>query len=114
MYYDVCIISHLIKYSSNSTEKYTGVKKTSCFSLDPATSDSSKCPAGWTESPESYTCIKAYVDTQTWGDARATCQQDGGDLIKIVNAEMNTLVFGMERILFVHYTFVTDWYMNLY
>ncbi|GFO37605.1 C-type mannose receptor 2 [Plakobranchus ocellatus] len=52
----------------------------------------STCPSGWTKSPSSGTCIKFYDDYKTWADARTVCQQDGGDLVTIRDANMNQFV----------------------
>ncbi|GFO41918.1 macrophage mannose receptor 1 [Plakobranchus ocellatus] len=52
----------------------------------------STCPSGWTKSPSSGTCIKFYDDSKTWADARTVCQQDGGDLVTIRDANMNQFV----------------------
>ena len=60
----------------------------------PVSSATIDCPSDWVPSQASGTCIKAYDDKKTWSDARDACQQDGGDLIKIINAEMDSFVAG--------------------
>ena len=35
-----------------------------------------------------------YNEDKTWSDARAACQADGGDLVKISNEDMNSFVWG--------------------
>ncbi|GFS18986.1 macrophage mannose receptor 1, partial [Elysia marginata] len=50
------------------------------------------CPKGWTPSHPSGTCIKRYEQEATWSEARQICQQDGGDLVTILNADMNQFI----------------------
>ncbi|RUS91679.1 hypothetical protein EGW08_000505, partial [Elysia chlorotica] len=52
------------------------------------------CPNGWIESPGSGTCIKLSDDKKSWADARAACQADGGDLVKILDDSMNQFIWG--------------------
>ncbi|GFS13823.1 mannose receptor, C type 1a [Elysia marginata] len=47
------------------------------------------CLDGWTPSSASQTCIKVYYHQQeTWTSAREVCQQDGADLVAILNDQM--------------------------
>ncbi|GFN86604.1 C-type mannose receptor 2 [Plakobranchus ocellatus] len=48
------------------------------------------CPVGWVKSPTS--CIKLYDDKRRWQDARTTCQQDGGDLVRVHDDCMSKLI----------------------
>ncbi|KAK3606728.1 hypothetical protein CHS0354_006506 [Potamilus streckersoni] len=42
-----------------------------------------KCPDNYIPvSPTSNTCIRFFTTTKTFSDARTTCQNDGGDLLK--------------------------------
>ncbi|RUS78707.1 hypothetical protein EGW08_013528 [Elysia chlorotica] len=59
----------------------------------PQPSNSDLCPSGWTFSPHSGTCIKVYLQRETWEDARAACKADGADLVKIVDNGMNTFIW---------------------
>ncbi|GFS26328.1 macrophage mannose receptor 1-like [Elysia marginata] len=58
-----------------------------------------RCEDGWTPSPESGTCVKIFVSRkETWSDARKVCAgPNGGDLVKIVNDEMNTFINGESK-----------------
>ncbi|GFS01927.1 macrophage mannose receptor 1 [Elysia marginata] len=55
-----------------------------------------RCPVGWTFSPSSSTCFLLFYNKLDWTDARLTCKEYGGDLVKIKDDEMNTLIY--ERI----------------
>ncbi|KAK3759104.1 hypothetical protein RRG08_040658 [Elysia crispata] len=50
------------------------------------------CPKGWTRSSESGTCLQVYKTKLSWARARAYCKVQSGDLVKILNRAMNTLV----------------------
>ncbi|CAG2218215.1 unnamed protein product [Mytilus edulis] len=45
------------------------------------------CISGYDYDRTTKLCIKEYPDRMTWLDARARCQQDGGDLISIPSLE---------------------------
>ncbi|GFS04093.1 macrophage mannose receptor 1 [Elysia marginata] len=53
------------------------------------------CKSGWTGSNQSSSCLKLSTDEKTWADARQACQQEGADLVKVVNSRMNDLILGM-------------------
>ncbi|GFO21669.1 mannose c-type lectin receptor [Plakobranchus ocellatus] len=58
----------------------------------PTMSAPGECQDGWFKSPSSGTCKQWHGEQQKWQDARATCQQKGGDLATILDATTNAFV----------------------
>ncbi|GFR95700.1 macrophage mannose receptor 1-like [Elysia marginata] len=54
---------------------------------------SAPCLPGWIESKASGTCIKLFADQKSWENARAVCQANGGDLVKILDDDMNDFIW---------------------
>ncbi|GFR77008.1 macrophage mannose receptor 1-like [Elysia marginata] len=52
------------------------------------------CPDEWLPSYASGTCIKIHKQQTTWSIARHRCNTQGGDLVMIMNADMNVFVHG--------------------
>ncbi|GFR77021.1 multiple epidermal growth factor-like domains 10 [Elysia marginata] len=50
------------------------------------------CPGEWLPSYASGTCIKMFQLLTTWSGARHECNHQGGDLVMIMNADMNVFV----------------------
>ncbi|GFS17388.1 C-type mannose receptor 2 [Elysia marginata] len=50
------------------------------------------CGGYWFQSITSASCIKIFTTGKSWQDARLTCQEEGGDLAKIRDKEMNFFV----------------------
>uniref|UniRef100_A0A914E007 receptor protein-tyrosine kinase n=1 Tax=Acrobeloides nanus TaxID=290746 RepID=A0A914E007_9BILA len=67
----------------NPTETPTGL---STKASDPG------CPSGGGWSAYNDKCYKLYTGTQTFKDAATTCQQEGGNLVTIHNADENNFV----------------------
>ena len=44
----------------------------------------------------SGTCVKLYDDNKSWEDARATCKEDGADLVTILDESMNNFIWGKD------------------
>ncbi|KAK3774964.1 hypothetical protein RRG08_061067 [Elysia crispata] len=61
------------------------------------------CSGSWTESPYSGTCIKVFESSKTWGEARTSCQSFGADLVRILNARMNTLIYDLIKLVRAKY-----------
>ncbi|KAK3804094.1 hypothetical protein RRG08_053158 [Elysia crispata] len=57
------------------------------------------CAAGWLPSSASGTCLKVYRDLRDFQDARNTCIADDGDLVTIIDDEMN--LFVMDQVIHV-------------
>ncbi|GFO06461.1 C-type mannose receptor 2 [Plakobranchus ocellatus] len=56
---------------------------------------SNDCLPGWLKAPSSGTCVRFfeyYPHRKSWHDARAACQQHGGDLVTIRDARMNAFL----------------------
>ena len=53
---------------------------------------------GWIESPHSGTWVKIYRDMKPWADARAVCQAEGADLVKILDDSMNEFIWGEDTL----------------
>lgn len=56
-----------------------------------------KCEAGWTASPSSGTCVKAYLDRNTFAQAIQFCANNGGRLVKTVDSKMEKLLRGLKN-----------------
>ncbi|KAK3727418.1 hypothetical protein RRG08_058835 [Elysia crispata] len=50
------------------------------------------CPLGWFIHEPSVSCLQLITTSLTWTNARQKCQELGGDLVKINDAEMNTFI----------------------
>lgn len=53
------------------------------------------CDTGWSLSKYSGTCLKVSDDRKTWAQARQACQKQGGDLVKILDSNMNSFTIGL-------------------
>ncbi|KAK3779435.1 hypothetical protein RRG08_062093 [Elysia crispata] len=56
------------------------------------------CSGQWKESRYSGTCIKVFEDSRSWSGARRACRSHGGDLVRILNAEMNQFIYGLIKL----------------
>lgn len=59
------------------------------YTLKTSSSEDAKCQNTWTYSTTSSTCIKLFQDKLTWQAARDFCKSNDGDLIIILDEEMN-------------------------
>ncbi|RUS86035.1 hypothetical protein EGW08_006189, partial [Elysia chlorotica] len=50
------------------------------------------CGGGWNVMPYSGTCIKLFHKSTSWKNARKACQNENGDLVKIISKEMDDLL----------------------
>ncbi|GFN80003.1 macrophage mannose receptor 1-like [Plakobranchus ocellatus] len=58
-----------------------------------AVASSNDCLPGWLKAPSSGTCVRFFeYPRKSWQDARAACQQHGGDLVTIRDARMNAFL----------------------
>ncbi|GFO21671.1 macrophage mannose receptor 1 [Plakobranchus ocellatus] len=64
----------------------------------PIMSAPGECHDGWFKSPSSGTCKQWHGDQQKWQDARATCQQKGGDLAAIPDSTTNAFVYHLRTL----------------
>ncbi|GFR74403.1 protein kinase C-binding protein NELL1, partial [Elysia marginata] len=60
-----------------------------CISFATDAKDRATCPSGWIPSVPSLTCIKPFDEGLSWRKARAQCQKQDADLVKIINYEMD-------------------------
>ena len=47
------------------------------------------CLEGWAKSPSTGTCIKIHHVKKSWSSARQKCKNEGGDLVRIMERDMN-------------------------
>ena len=69
------------------------------------------CAAGWLPSSASGTCLKVYRVSRDFQDARNTCIADNGDLVTIIDDEMNLFVMGISYLGFSSNCVLTVSYM---
>ncbi|KAK3757266.1 hypothetical protein RRG08_047457 [Elysia crispata] len=50
------------------------------------------CEADYLDVSESGTCVKVNASLTTWDEGRVSCQNDGADLVKILDTGMNSLL----------------------
>ncbi|GFS05941.1 C-type lectin [Elysia marginata] len=50
------------------------------------------CDPGYIKSDISRTCVKLFDEKKNWTDARTVCQMEQGDLVKIVDSNMNRFI----------------------
>lgn len=55
-------------------------------------------PTVWFASPQSDTEVKIFSDLKSWSDARQACQAEGGDLVKILQSNMNKFLADIIRV----------------
>ncbi|GFO16711.1 macrophage mannose receptor 1 [Plakobranchus ocellatus] len=63
----------------------------------PRSSAPGECKPGWFKNPSSGTCKQWYGEQKSWKDAKATCQQEGGDLATILDSATNKFVDDMRK-----------------
>ncbi|GFN83274.1 macrophage mannose receptor 1 [Plakobranchus ocellatus] len=63
----------------------------------PSSSAPGECEPGWLKNPSSGTCKQWYRERKSWKDAKTTCQQEGGDLVTILDKTTNTFVNDMRK-----------------
>ncbi|RUS70553.1 hypothetical protein EGW08_021682 [Elysia chlorotica] len=53
------------------------------------------CPSGSEYNARFKMCLQKYLDLKPWRTARKKCRSHGGDLLTILNEEMNQALYGI-------------------
>ncbi|GFR92668.1 hypothetical protein ElyMa_002624400 [Elysia marginata] len=54
-----------------------------------------RCPAGWSLSPDTESCVKMFVDTATWQEASEICGNNHAHLVQVNSPELESFLYDL-------------------